>query len=115
MDVLLTVKNVAERLNVSVRQVWKLSASGRLPGPIRLARSARWRESDIDQFIASCRGTLRWTFSVGGSSSHLAAWIRRRGHALAKIAGKLHCERAVALELFPRQKKYIEAYLDKPQ
>ena len=52
---------------------------------------------------------------VGGSSSHLAAWIRRRGHALAKIAGKLHCERAVALELFPRQKKYIEAYLDKPQ
>jgi excisionase family DNA binding protein len=51
MDRLLSVCEVAERLGVSTRQVWKLTASGRLPAPVRLARSVRWRESDISDFI----------------------------------------------------------------
>lgn len=50
-DRLLTVREVAARLGVSTRQVWKLAASGRLPAPVRLARSVRWRESDIADFI----------------------------------------------------------------
>jgi len=50
-DRLLTVREVAARLGVSGRQVWKLCASGRLPAPVRLARSVRWRESDISEFI----------------------------------------------------------------
>ena len=51
MDKLLTVREVANRLGVSSRQIWKLTASGRLPAPVRLARSVRWRESDISLFI----------------------------------------------------------------
>lgn len=51
MDKLLTVQEVAARLGVSSRQVWKLAASDRLPAPVRLARSVRWRESDIQRFI----------------------------------------------------------------
>jgi excisionase family DNA binding protein len=48
---LLNVREVAARFGVSGRQVWKLVASGRLCAPVRLGRSVRWRESDIDEFI----------------------------------------------------------------
>lgn len=51
-DRLLLVREVAGRLGVSTRQVWKLQASGRLPRGVKLARSIRWRESDIARFIA---------------------------------------------------------------
>jgi excisionase family DNA binding protein len=48
---LLTVRDVAAMLSVSTRQVWKLTASGKLPEPVRLGRSVRWRESDLAEFI----------------------------------------------------------------
>ena len=51
MDTLLTVREVADPLRVSSRQVWKLTSSGRIPAPVRLSRSVRWRASDIDRFI----------------------------------------------------------------
>lgn len=50
-DRLLGVRDVANRLGVSTRQVWKLVRLGRLPAPVRLGRSVRWRESDISEFI----------------------------------------------------------------
>ena len=45
------VRRVAQRLGVSTRQVSKLTSSGRLPAPVRLGRSVRWRVSDLDRFI----------------------------------------------------------------
>ena len=36
---------------ISHRQCWKLLSSGRLPAPIRLGRSVRWRESDVGGFV----------------------------------------------------------------
>ena len=55
MGELMTVRDLAARLKISSRQIWKLSASGRLPKPVRLARSVRWRASDIQEFIdAGC-------------------------------------------------------------
>lgn len=48
---LFTVKDVAKRLKVSVRQVWKLNASGQLPESLRVARSVRWRAADIAEWI----------------------------------------------------------------
>lgn len=51
MEKLLNVREVAARLGVSARQIWKLSASGRLCAPVRLSRSVRWRESDVAEFI----------------------------------------------------------------
>ncbi len=50
-EILLDVREAAGRLKVSVRQIWKLCASGRLCPPVRLGRSVRWRASDIDEFI----------------------------------------------------------------
>ena len=53
MENLLTVKEVATALNVSTRHIWKLQSAGRLPPPVRLGRSVRWRASDLDRFIDS--------------------------------------------------------------
>ncbi len=47
----MTAKDVAAALRVSCRQVWKLTSCGRLPAPVRLARSVRWRAADIARFI----------------------------------------------------------------
>ncbi len=61
---LLKDSDVAERLAVSRRQVWKLRASGRLPEPIRMGGNVRWRESDIDQWVAEgC--PANWTPTPG--------------------------------------------------
>jgi len=48
---LLSVNDVADRLAVSARQVWKLAASGRLPQPVRVGRCVRWRADLIDGWI----------------------------------------------------------------
>lgn len=48
---LLTVREVAALLGICTRQVQKLIASGRFIPPLRLAKSVRWRESDIALFI----------------------------------------------------------------
>jgi predicted DNA-binding transcriptional regulator AlpA len=48
---LLTVKGVAAALKISSRQVWKLLSSGRLPTPVRLSRSVRWRAADVALFV----------------------------------------------------------------
>jgi predicted DNA-binding transcriptional regulator AlpA len=48
---LLTVKGVAGALKVSARQVWKLNSMERLPAPVRLGRSVRWRAADIALFV----------------------------------------------------------------
>lgn len=55
-ECLLTVRDVAARLKVSTRQVFKLSSSGRLPGPVKVSRSTRWRADEIAAFIdRGCR------------------------------------------------------------
>lgn len=51
---LLTVRDVAERMRVSVRTVWRWTASGELPAPVRAGRRGRvvrWKTADIAQFV----------------------------------------------------------------
>lgn len=49
---LLNVRELAERLGVSARMVFKMLAAGKLPAPIRLGRSLRWRAAAVDAWIA---------------------------------------------------------------
>ena len=52
---LLTARQVSERLNLSLRTVWRWSRSGELPAPIRLGnarRAPRWLASDIDAWLS---------------------------------------------------------------
>lgn len=54
---LLTVRQVAARLAIHPRSVWRLVAAGELPGPVKLSpRIVRWREADLQEFIAQARG-----------------------------------------------------------
>ena len=44
---------LAKLLNVSLRHVNALNASGRLPRPIRLGRSVRWPRAELVAWIAA--------------------------------------------------------------
>ena len=48
----LSVREVAKLLGISERHVWTLHSSGRLPAPVRLGRSVRWRADDIARWVA---------------------------------------------------------------
>lgn len=58
---LLTARNVAALLNVSQRHIWKLLSSGRLPQPVRLGRSVRWRRDELTAWMdAGCPPRDAW-------------------------------------------------------
>jgi excisionase family DNA binding protein len=49
---LLTAKEVARRLKIAVRTVYRLTRAGLLPRPLRLTRKiVRWRDQDIDRHM----------------------------------------------------------------
>ncbi len=49
---LLTSRQVAEKLSVSVRTLWRLVATGKFPQPIRYNRKlVRWKNSDVMRYI----------------------------------------------------------------
>lgn len=50
-DRLLTVKEVAQRLSVSVRTVWSLRSRGQIPDPVKIGSLTRWRRSEIESYI----------------------------------------------------------------
>ena len=49
---LLSVDDVAAILNCSSRHVRRLADSSRMPAPIRLSTLIRWRQCDIDSWLA---------------------------------------------------------------
>lgn len=49
---LLTFTETAEHLRVDRSTVYRLVAEGRLPAPIRVGHSPRFRRSDIEAYIA---------------------------------------------------------------
>lgn len=67
---LLTVREVARKLRIGTRTVWKWTTSGHLPPPLRLGqsgRTVRWKASEIDRFIAHVapRNESPWDFLSG--------------------------------------------------
>ena len=44
-------RQAAKMLNVSVRQLWRLNSTARLPKPIRLGHCVRWRKAELEAFI----------------------------------------------------------------
>lgn len=49
--VLLTARQLAERLGISLRTVWRWTRAGELPAPVRRGRVVRWKAADIDRFV----------------------------------------------------------------
>ena len=50
---LLSYKDVGARLGFSRTAVFELVRSGKFPTPLRIGRARRWRESDVDRWIAA--------------------------------------------------------------
>jgi len=48
---LLNVKDVARMLKVAVRTVWRLRSSQKLPKPVPVGGSVRWRHHEIVAWI----------------------------------------------------------------
>ncbi|NDV02891.1 helix-turn-helix transcriptional regulator [Pseudoroseicyclus tamaricis] len=55
IDRLLNVSEVAARLSCSKATVWRQTAEGNLPEPIRLGRLTRWPESELSEFLAELK------------------------------------------------------------
>lgn len=57
---LLDIKQVSARLCMSVRAIHRMRDTGKMPQPLKLGRSARWRSSDIEAWIQDgCRDVGR--------------------------------------------------------
>lgn len=48
---LLTADDVAALLNVSERTLWRLLSAGKVPKPVRIGRSTRWRAEDVREWV----------------------------------------------------------------
>jgi len=60
---LLDAKGVAVLLDVSLRTIWNMRDSGRIPKPVKVGRLCRWRRAEIERWIKDgcpkCRPTRR--------------------------------------------------------
>ena len=60
---LLTADAVAKLLSVSRLSVWRWRSAGKLPQPIKVGRTVRWRRAEIIAWIdagcPNCRGPAR--------------------------------------------------------
>jgi predicted DNA-binding transcriptional regulator AlpA len=50
---LISLKGTAERLDLSVRAVYRLIARGILPRPVKVGGATKFFESDIERYLAS--------------------------------------------------------------
>ncbi|ADG68471.1 Prophage CP4-57 regulatory [Planctopirus limnophila DSM 3776] len=51
--ILATAESVASMLSISLRTLWRMRSAGKLPAPVRVGKSTRWRVSDIQEWIAA--------------------------------------------------------------
>jgi len=49
---LLTANAVGEMLSLSKRQIFRLKSSGRIPAPVKIGGSVRWKHTDIERWIS---------------------------------------------------------------
>ncbi|APW60526.1 helix-turn-helix transcriptional regulator [Paludisphaera borealis] len=58
---LIDAEEVARRLDVSSRTVWRLNSAGKLPKPVAVGGSKKWRSDEIRRWVeAGCPGRSAW-------------------------------------------------------
>ena len=66
-QLLLSAESLAELLDVSKRTLWRLRSAGRLPKPVRIGGSVRWRADEVRRWIASgCPPLSEWDVAREG-------------------------------------------------
>jgi excisionase family DNA binding protein len=63
-DRLLTLREVALRLGVSVRKIYRMIHDGNLPQPVKVGRAARLPESEVAAFIESLKQRRGSSYTV---------------------------------------------------
>lgn len=55
-------RQLSQLLGVSLRQVWRLNATGKLPLPIRIGGSVRWNRAEVIRWFseAGCPDRQTW-------------------------------------------------------
>jgi predicted DNA-binding transcriptional regulator AlpA len=51
-QLLITASDLAHLLHISCRTLWRLNSADRVPVPVRLGNSVRWRIDEIRKWIA---------------------------------------------------------------
>ena len=74
---LIDVKSLAKMLSCSVRSVWRLNSSGKLPKPVKIGRSVKWNYQMVRTWVEmGCpdRATFeaRSQAEKGGDRKHVA-------------------------------------------
>jgi len=60
-QLLLSAEGLAELLQISERTLWRLRSAGKLPKPIQLGGSVRWRANEISLWVqAGCPPLAEW-------------------------------------------------------
>ena len=58
---LIAAEEVARRLDISARTVWRLHSAGKLPRPVPVGGSKRWRADEIHRWVdARCPPRTAW-------------------------------------------------------
>lgn len=64
---LISADELAVLLAISTRSLWRLRSAGRLPQPLQLGGSVRWRLDEVQRWIASgCPALNDWHTNKGG-------------------------------------------------
>ncbi|MBS0263432.1 MAG: helix-turn-helix domain-containing protein [Planctomycetes bacterium] len=50
---LITARQLADKLQISTRTLWRMLSAERLPAPIRVGGIVRWRANDIERWISA--------------------------------------------------------------
>lgn len=63
---LIGVRNLCEMLDVARTTIYRLKDSGRLPQPLKLGGSVKWRKDEIDAWVdAGCPPVTKWNWEGG--------------------------------------------------
>jgi len=60
-SLLLTAEQCAELLNIGKSTFWRYHTSGKVPMPVKIGRSIRWRTEEIHDWVeAGCPSREQW-------------------------------------------------------
>lgn len=56
-----SARELSAMLGVSLRQIWRLNSTGKLPKPVRLGGSVKWRRDEIIAWLSeNCPARSEW-------------------------------------------------------
>jgi len=68
---LLSVRELGKLLSISTATLWRWEAAGRIPRPVKIGGTTRWRADEIRQWIeAGCPGRREWNALIADTKNN---------------------------------------------